>query len=120
MLAGYQHPHFGRFPALVTADHGRGRITTVGTLPNPELAADLLRWLVPAERRPWAARPPSTTVHSATNASGERIHVVHNWAWEPATLDLPAPMLDVLVQDSAEPLDVVRLGPWDVRVLREP
>jgi beta-galactosidase len=120
VLAGYHHPHFGRFPAVVTTDHGQGRITTVGTLPNAELAADLIRWLVPTEEHPWAGRPPSTTVHSATNAAGERIHVVHNWAWEPATLDLPSPMLDVLADGSVEPLDVVQLGPWDVRVLREP
>ena len=41
VILGYDHPHFGQFPAVVTTDHGRGRITTVGTLPNPALAADL-------------------------------------------------------------------------------
>ena len=120
VLAGYHHPHFGRFPAVVTTDHGQGRITTVGTLPNAELAADLIGWLVPTQEHPWIGRPSSTTVHSATNAAGDRIHVVHNWAWEPATVTLPAPMLDVLAEGSAERLDVIRLGPWDVRVLREP
>ena len=47
IILGYDHPHFGRFPAVVSTEHGQGRITTVGTLPNPALAADLLSWLVP-------------------------------------------------------------------------
>ena len=45
MIVGYDHPHFGRFPAVVSNEHGRGRITTVGTVPNSALAADLIRWL---------------------------------------------------------------------------
>ena len=53
VILGYDHPHFGQFPAVVTANHGRGRITTVGTLPNPALAADLTRWLVPESRQVW-------------------------------------------------------------------
>ena len=47
IILGYDHPHFGRFPAVVSTEHGKGRITTVGTLPNAALAADLFRWLVP-------------------------------------------------------------------------
>ena len=37
VIVGYDHPHFGRFPAVVTNEHGQGRITTVGTVPNPAL-----------------------------------------------------------------------------------
>ena len=59
-------------------------------------------------------------MHSATNAAGERVHVVHNWSWEPVTVALPTPMLDVLVEGSSERLESLRLGPWDVRVLVEP
>ena len=46
VIVGYDHPHFGRFPTVVSSEHGQGRITTVGTVPNPALAADLVRWLV--------------------------------------------------------------------------
>jgi beta-galactosidase len=34
IVLGYDHPHFGQFPAIVTTDYRAGRITTVGTLPN--------------------------------------------------------------------------------------
>jgi beta-galactosidase len=115
VIISYDHPHFGRFPAVVSKSHGRGRITTVGTLPNPDLAADLARWLVPGQEEEWGELPDSATVSSATNADHERIHVVHNWAWQPVQLRLPRPMTDLLADTS--PMDRVELGPWDVRVL---
>ncbi len=114
----YDHPHFGRFPAMVSTEHGRGRITTVGTLPNATLAADLIRWLVPDRPHQWGGLPVSVTVHSATNAAGDRIHIVHNWNWKAIRLELPRPMADALT-DTAEPLETLDLGPWDVRVVLE-
>jgi beta-galactosidase len=57
-------------------------------------------------------------VHSATNAAGDRIHIVHNWNWKAIRLELPRPMADALT-DTAEPLETLDLGPWDVRVVLE-
>ena len=116
IVLGYDHPHFGQFAAIVTTDHDAGRITTVGTLPNEALAADLVRWLVPS--RPWPDLPNAVTAHSATNAAGRRVHVVHNWGWTPQRVALPAPMHDLL-SDGAAAVDTLDLGAWDVRVLAE-
>jgi beta-galactosidase len=118
VIIGYDHPHFGRFPTVVSNEHGQGRITTVGTVPNPALAADLVRWLAPGQGPMWSALPPSVTVHSATNADGERIHVVHNWSWTPTQLTLPRDMIDILAEAGVTTRDL-ELGPWDVRVLAE-
>jgi beta-galactosidase len=118
VIIGYDHRHFGRFPAVVSNEHGQGRITTVGTVPNSALAADLVRWLASQHDERWEALPPSVTVHSATNADGERIHVVHNWSWAPAQLTLPREMIDILAESEASTRDL-ELGPWDVRVLAE-
>ena len=107
---GYDHPHFGRFPTVVSSEHGQGRITTVGTVPNPALAADLVRWLVPERDPMWNAPPASVTVHSATNAAGERIHVIHNWNWTPARLTLPKGMIDILAVSDL-PIQDLELGP---------
>jgi beta-galactosidase len=117
IVLSYDHPHFGQFPAAVTIDHQAGRITTIGTLPNQALAADLMRWLVP--ERPWGNLPPSVTAHSATNAAARRIHVLHNWSWQPATIELPDAMVDLLGDADAEKVKALELGPWDVRVLGE-
>ena len=116
IILGYDHPHFGRFPAVVSTEHGAGRITTVGTLPNASLAADLLRWLAPRLPEPWGPLPESVTVSSATNRDGQRIHVIHNWSWQPATVSLPQPMIDVL-DPASTPVPEIRLGAWDVQVL---
>jgi beta-galactosidase len=104
---------------VVSSEFGQGRITTVGTVPNPVLAADLVRWLAPrAQEQTWDGLPASVTVYSATNSAGERIHVVHNWSWAPARLRLPHEMADVLDEGTSRMRDL-ELGPWDVRVLAE-
>lgn len=116
VLVGYDHPHFGRFPAVVTHRCGAGRITTVGTVPDPELSADLARWLVPEAG--WPGLPVSVTVSSATNREGRRIHVVHNWGWDPVAVTLPQAMSDLVGEESPS-VEALNLGPWDVRVLGE-
>jgi beta-galactosidase len=118
VIVGNDHPHFGRFPTVVSNEHGQGRITTVGTVPNPAFAADLVRWLAVGHEPLWESLPESVTVHSATNADGERIHVMHNWSWEPVQLALPHEMTDILGDRDTRTADV-ELGSWDVRVLAE-
>ena len=119
VIVGYEHPHFGQFPSVVSSEYGQGRITTVGTVPNPAFAADLVRWLAPRPQpEPWSGLPSSVTVYSATNQAGERIHVVHNWSWTPVQLALPHEMTDVL-DEAANPTTDLELGPWDVRVVAD-
>ena len=116
VLVGYEHPHFGKFPAVVSQEHGAGRITTVGTVPDPAFGADLARWLAPDAR--WAGLPNSVTVHSATNRDGRRIHVLHNWSWDSVQVLPPHPLTDLLSEESLV-VDRLELNPWDVRVLGE-
>jgi len=118
VLAEYDHPHFGHFPAVVTNAHGKGRITTVGTVPDQDLAADLMRWLVPDPLSGWGELPDSVTVSSATTADGGRLHVVHNWSWNPQTVTLPFPARDLLAA-ADEQVERLELGAWDVRVLQQ-
>lgn len=115
VLANYEHPHFGRWPAITTRAHGDGRITYVGTVPNGPLAAALFRWIAPS---PWTDLPSSVTVTSASAADGRRLRFVHNWSWDSVSIDLPTPVHDVLANSSVG--DKLDLGPWDVRVLWEP
>jgi beta-galactosidase len=115
VVASYEHPHFGRWPAITTRAHGSGRITYVGTVPNVPLAVALFRWISPST---WTDLPPTVTVTTATAADGRRLRFVHNWSWDTVTVDLPAAVHDVLADTSVS--DKLDLGPWDVRVLVEP
>lgn len=115
VLAEYDHPHFGRWPAITTRVHGEGRVTYVGTVPGRSLAQALTRWLAPSQVSGWHDLPPSVTATTGTAPDGRRVHVVHNWNWAPTHVQLPAPLSDAI---TGEPLPTgLDLGPWDVRVL---
>ena len=119
VLAGYDHPHFGRWPAITTREHGQGRITYVGTVPNTQLATALFRWLTPRDIRAQWPRPASVTITGATARDGRRIHFVHNWSWEPVTIRTPTPVQDLLATSEHDLDQDVSLNAWDVRILAE-
>lgn len=120
VLVRYDHPHHGRFPAVVQQAAGSGRITTVGTVPDPTFARALLAWLVPADDDAWRALADgAVTVTSATTGAGRRLHVVHHWAWGSASVVVPAAVRDVLDGTTTDAGDALDLGAWDVRVLIE-
>ncbi|KOU61248.1 beta-galactosidase [Streptomyces sp. MMG1533] len=117
VLASYDHPHFGRWPAVTTRRHGAGRITCVGMVPGRDLARTLAAWLAPATRSGWQGLPASLTATTGTSPDGRRVHIVHNWSWEPTRAQAPVDLSDVLSGDPVPAGTVLDLGPWDVRVL---
>ena len=121
VLLRYDHPHFGRWAAATTHAAGNGRVTYVGTLPDPALARSLARHLAPASRTSDRWRqdlPPSVTVHGATARAG-RLRFVHNWSWQTAHVPLPVAATDLLSGSALDAGEHLTLAPWDVRVLVE-
>jgi beta-galactosidase len=121
VLARYDHPHHGSYPAVVTAAAGRGRVTTVGTVPDPALARELLGWAARQGHDPWRTLVEGPVTVTSATAHGRRLRVVHNWSWDAVEVKLPAAVRDV-VDAGAQGLaagDRLELGPWDVRVLAE-
>ncbi|GAA4723259.1 beta-galactosidase [Phytohabitans rumicis] len=116
VLAGYEHPHFGRWPAATTRAYGAGRITYVGTVPSAGLAEALFRWAVP-DVTGWRDTPPTVTSTGATAPDGRRVRFLHNWSWEPATVTAPEPVRDVLSGAEYEAGAALTLTAWDVRIL---
>jgi beta-galactosidase len=57
------------------------------------------------------------TVATGTAPDGRRVHVVHNWSWEPATAQAPVDLTDALDGSLLPAGTPVSLGAWDVRVL---
>ena len=117
VLAWYEHPHFGRWPAVTTHPVGNGRITYVGTIPASSFAQAILRWACAGGRRP--GLPASVTFSSATTADGSRLRFLHNWSWDPASVIADGNCTDVLSGKRIEPGDALELTAWDVRVLLE-
>ncbi|WSQ07045.1 beta-galactosidase [Streptomyces sp. NBC_01231] len=116
VLAGYDHPHFGRWPAVTTRRHGSGRVTTVGTVPGRDLARALAAWMAPVSRSAWQDLPESVTATTGTSPDGRRVHIVHNWSWEPASIPAPMGLSDALTGTSLPAGTALHLGAWDVRV----
>jgi beta-galactosidase len=118
VLARYQHPHFGFWPAATTRAVGDGRITYCGTVPSASFAAAILRWAQPGHRL-WGNFPASVTSTGATAADGRHLRFLHNWSWVPATVIAPVTCTDVLSGKRIEESDEIELTAWDVRVLME-
>ena len=77
-----------------------------------------MRWLVPEPLAAWQL-PDSVTVATSTHADGHRLHVLHNWGWEPQTVSAPAPLRDLLTEEEVAPGTTLQLGAWDVRILQQ-
>ncbi|TQE32227.1 beta-galactosidase [Streptomyces ipomoeae] len=117
VLATYEHPHFGRWPALTTRRHGAGRVTCVGTVPDRGLGRALAEWLTPTARHGWRDLPATVTATTGTAPDGRRVHIVHNWSWEPTSAPAPVDLTDALNGTPVPAGTALDLGAWDVRVL---
>ncbi|WP_199035149.1 beta-galactosidase [Glycomyces salinus] len=116
-LVEYVHPHYGQFACASTAEHGAGRVTYVGTVPNPALAKSLFEWAAPESARRDSG--PSVTVTSGRNGAGRTLRFVHNWSWDETEYVVPAAATDAVDGTGHAEGEPLRLGAWDVRVLVE-
>ncbi len=116
VLATYDHPHFGRWPAATTNRHGRGRITYLGTVPDAEFARTLAEWLAPVPAHRLTELPPSVTATSAVAADGRRLLFLHNWSWQPVAVPSPFRLIDVVSAERIEGGGTVHLPAWGVQV----
>lgn len=119
VLAEYDDRHLGRWAAITTAEHGSGRITTVGCLPDSAAGVALARWLVPDAVAGWEGLPADVRVTSMRTREGKRVWFVHHWGWGTAEVTAPGEFIDLLDGAGRATGSRVSLGPWDVRVLRE-
>jgi beta-galactosidase len=89
-------------------------------VPGRDLARSLAAWMAPAARSGWGELPQSVTTTTGTAPDGRRVHIVHNWSWEPASVHVPVNLADALNGTSIHARTALDLGPWDVRVLVSP
>jgi beta-galactosidase len=119
-LVRYEHPHFGRFPAICTNRYGSGRLTYVGTLPNARLGRALAGWVGAASglAPSWADLPEAVRVNGTRTRAGERLWFVGNWSWQPATITVPQAVRDLHDGGEVPKGEQLSLGGWDARLLQ--
>jgi beta-galactosidase len=121
-LAFYLDPHLTRWPAVTSRQHGRGRVTYVGTVPDRAMARTIAAWVarISLSAEPW--RVPSgasLTRAGARTPAGERLHVLSNWGWDPQSFLVPAASCNLLNDQQFATGDLMELQAWDVAVLLE-
>jgi len=119
-LVTYQHPHFGRFPAVVTKQVGKGRVTYCGTLPNEALGRALAAWsMEQAGIQPIVGSlPNSVRVVASRATTGERLLFFTNWSWTPQTVpSIPGGGQELFSNTTLSEGDSLTLGPWDVKIV---
>ena len=65
----------------------------------------------------WPDLPESVSATTGTSPDGRRVHIVHNWSWEPARVQAPVDLSDALTGTALPTGTELELGAWDVRVL---
>jgi beta-galactosidase len=95
VLLRFEETELGAGAAVTTRSVGTGRVTYVGTVPNPALARSLARWLVP-ERATTAWSAGDTVTVATGTAGGKRIAFVSNWSPEATTVTAPHAARDLV------------------------
>ena len=124
VLARYDHPRFGDFPAVTSHAVDGGRVTVIGCVPNPALASGIIRWAAPSSHAAALVSPADdvsanaaspVTVTSGSLPDGRRAWFVFNWGWEPQTLTLATPVTDTVTGAALRADTAVPLGAWSTR-----
>lgn len=117
VLARYNHPRFGDFPAVTSKAVRGGRVTVVGCVPDPAFASGIIRWA--AENGPAQElagdTPTPVTVASGSLPDGRRVWFVFNWGWEPQAITLAATIADIVTGAVLQTGADVPLAAWSTR-----
>jgi beta-galactosidase len=116
VLARYETNELGADAAATSHAFGAGRVTYVGTVPNPALGRSIGRWLVPdTQKSAWMAGDTVTVSTGTTETT--RIAFISNWSATPTTVTAPTAATDLVSGATYAAGDVVPLGRRDVVVL---
>lgn len=121
-LAYYDHPFFGKYPAITQNHFGKGSLTYEGTVLSDALQSKvILRVLQSAGiSGPDQELPVSVRVKHGTNRSGKTVHFFLNYSSDRQTLNYAyAPGTDLLSQAAVAHSQKVTVQPWDLLLIEE-
>ncbi|MFY9724004.1 MAG: beta-galactosidase [Bryobacteraceae bacterium] len=121
-LAYYDHPFFGKYPAIAENHFGKGMVTYEGTVLSPELQQKVLeRVLEQAQLAgPDQKLPSAVRVKHGVNRAGKTIHYYFNFSSAPQR-----PVYsyrrgtELLLNRPVAPNSTLALEPWGVAIVEE-
>ena len=121
-LAFYDHPFFGRWPAITRNEFGAGTLTYEGTMLSDGLQEALVKETLHELGLTSAgqALPTSVRVKSGVNRAGRAIHYYLNYSGEPVSFAYGYAAGHELLSGQAMAAGAtVSLGAWDVAIVEE-
>ena len=121
-LAYYDHPFFGKYPAITQNRFGSGTLTYEGTALSDTLQTKVLLSLLQMAglTGPDQELPASVRVKHGTNRNGKTIHYYMNYSNDSKTFKYPYKLGgDLLTKTTVAPSQTVTLKPWDLAILEE-
>jgi beta-galactosidase len=121
-LAQYDHPFFGRWPAITRNQYGAGTLTYEGTWLSDALQKNVLLDVLGQAglTGPDQNLPAPVHVKHGVNDLGRHIHYYLNYSSDAHTLAYPYGLgTDLLTGNSVRTSQQVSLGPWDVAIVEE-
>jgi beta-galactosidase len=121
-LAFYDHPFFGKYPAITQNHFGSGTLTYEGTVLSDTLQAKVLLSVLQSVGLTGADQelPASVRVKHGTNRAGKVIHYYMNYSSDPQTFSYPyRPGEDLLIREAVAPAQSLTVQPWDLIVIKE-
>jgi beta-galactosidase len=121
-VAFYDHPFFGKWPAITENDFGAGSLLYEGTYLSDELQTAVLRREIQKDNLagPDQQVPAAIHVQHGINRLGKRVHYYFNYS--DADVKVPysyAAGTNLIDGKQVMVRDVLQLAPWDLAIIEE-
>ena len=121
-LATYDHPFFGRWPAITTNTYGAGKVIYEGTYLSDKLQTEVLRSYL-AElgmTGPDQQLPPRVHAQKGINAQGNQLRYYFNYSGSEVSFNYAYKAgNDLLTGRSVTAGDKLNLAAWDLAIIEE-
>jgi beta-galactosidase len=121
-LAYYDHPFYGKYPALTRNRYGQGTLTYEGTFLSDRLQEKVLLEVLTLAglAGPDQQLAAPVRVKHGVNQAGKTLHYYLNYSSQSQTFTYPyAKGLDLLSRKPVEKSQAVTLAPWDLFIIEE-
>jgi beta-galactosidase len=121
-LAYYDHPFFGKYPAITRNKFGSGTLTYEGTVLSDRLQEKVLLDVLHAAALTGPDQQLPAAVHAkhGTNRDGHTVHYYLNYSSNPQTFQYPyGAGADLLTQTTVTSSQTLTLKPWDLAIIEE-
>ena len=121
-LAYYEHPFFGKYPAITRNQFGNGTLTYQGTVLSEKLQEGVLLQVLKLAglTGPDQQLPSAVRVKHGVNRNGRTLHYYLNYSSDPQTFHYPyGGGIDLLTHAAMAPSQSITLKPWDLAIIEE-